>query len=412
MTPGRQRWTILSQYYRPEIGAPQLRLAAVARGLQDHGHEVRVVTGMPNYPTGRTDPGYRRRLTMRELIDGVEVRRCWLFPASGRGALGRLANYLSFTITSLFALLFGRRPDVLVVEGQPLTLGLVATVMRRIRGVPFVYIVPDLQVDVARQLGFVSSPQLLRWAEHLEDRTLRRAASVATVTRSFESRLIERGTDPERMTFLPNGADPKVMRPQPPDAGRRHAAGLGDRQVITYVGTFSPYHDLDTVLAAAARLAHDPDVVFWLLGQGSERPRLEALAATWGLENVVFGSADPDELAEIYALSDLALASLADIPVSRQMRLAKVFPALSCGVPVVLAGAGEGAELIDEAGCGRVVPPGDPGALATALTGLLADPELRSKQGRAGRELILRDYSWPDIIEQWIADLGDPTVRP
>jgi colanic acid biosynthesis glycosyl transferase WcaI len=293
-----------------------------------------------------------------------------------------------------------------------LTLGLVATAMRRIRGVPFVYIVPDLQVDVARQLGFVSSPQLLRWAEHLEDRTLRRAASVATVTRSFESRLIERGTDPERMTFLPNGADPKAMRPQPPDAGRRHAAGLGDRQVITYVGTFSPYHDLDTVLAAAARLAHDPDVVFWLLGQGSERPRLEALAATWGLENVVFGSADPDELAEIYALSDLAVASLADIPVSRQMRLAKVFPALSCGVPVVLAGAGEGAELIDEAGCGRVVPPGDPGALATALTGLLADPELRSKQGRAGRELILRDYSWPDIIEQWIADLGDPAARP
>ncbi|MEL7210472.1 MAG: glycosyltransferase, partial [Actinomycetota bacterium] len=200
MTGTRQRWTILTQFYRPEVGAPQARLSAVARGLQQHGHDVRVVTGMPNYPTGELADGYRRKPTLRETIDGVEVRRCWLYPASGRRTASRLANYLSFTVTSAVAVLLGPRPDVLVVEGQPLTLGLVGRALRRLRGVPYVYIVPDLQVDVALELGFVRSGRLLSAADRIERGTLQRAARVATVTRAFRSTLVERGADPEIAT--------------------------------------------------------------------------------------------------------------------------------------------------------------------------------------------------------------------
>ena len=129
VNPG-ERWLILTQYYAPELGAPQLRLRAVARELVRHGIDVEVLTGMPNYPAGVVHEGYRGRWRMRETIDGIPVRRTWLYPATGRSARFRLANYLSFTGTALVAALLGPRPDRMFVESQPLTLGLVAVLMK------------------------------------------------------------------------------------------------------------------------------------------------------------------------------------------------------------------------------------------------------------------------------------------
>src|SRR5262249_27801141 len=118
------RLLILTQYYAPESGAPAVRLGAMARELRPLGVGRRVLTGMHNYPTGRIQEGYRGRLTMTEEIDGVPVRRVWLYPASGRGAAKRLLNYLSFTAASAIALAFESTPDVIFVEAQPITLAL------------------------------------------------------------------------------------------------------------------------------------------------------------------------------------------------------------------------------------------------------------------------------------------------
>src|SRR5271165_6164796 len=145
MVKPQPRWLILTQYYAPEIGAPQIRLRALARNLQRLGVDVEVLTAMPNYPAGKIFPGYSGRWRMTEGIDGVSVKRTWVYTATGRSAPVRLANYLSFPITALFAVLFGPRPKMLFVEAQPLSLGFVAVLMRSLRGVPYIYNVPDLQ---------------------------------------------------------------------------------------------------------------------------------------------------------------------------------------------------------------------------------------------------------------------------
>src|SRR5690242_12777713 len=113
------RILILTQYYAPEPGAPSIRLRAMARELSRLGCEVRVLTGMPNYPTGKIHADYRGRLTMRETIDGVPVKRVWLYPATGRRALRRLLNYLSFTATSAVMLVTEPKADLVFVEAQP-----------------------------------------------------------------------------------------------------------------------------------------------------------------------------------------------------------------------------------------------------------------------------------------------------
>src|SRR5438876_2212181 len=97
------RWLILTQYFPPEIGATQVRLAALTKELERLGHDVEVVTGLPNYPTGHVFPGYQRKFHVREEQDGVSVQRVWLYPAVGAG-FRRLANYLSFAATALLPL--------------------------------------------------------------------------------------------------------------------------------------------------------------------------------------------------------------------------------------------------------------------------------------------------------------------
>src|SRR5919108_5376183 len=177
-TPGR-RWLILTQYYPPEIGAPQIRLRSVARELRRHGIEVEVLTALPNYPTGRIFSGYEGRWKVTENIDGIPVTRTWVYGGTGKSVPVRLVNYLSFTLTALVTALTCTRPDVMFVESQPLSLGLVAVLMKWLRKVPYIYNVPDLQVDVARQMGFMKSERALRLALMLENFFLRQSWKIS-----------------------------------------------------------------------------------------------------------------------------------------------------------------------------------------------------------------------------------------
>jgi len=286
----RPRWLVLTQYYAPEIGAPQIRLRSMVRELVRNGIDVEVLTAMPNYPAGRIFPAYKGRWRSVEAIDGVTVRRTWIYAGTGKAAHIRLANYLSFTLMAGLRTLFGRRPDVLFVESQPLSLGVVAVLMKWLRGVPYVYNVPDLQIDVARQLGFMRNEHVLRIALGMENLFLRQAWKISTVTHNFIDHFMRRGCPRSQLTFLPNGADTAFLTPQPPDAELMARWGLAGKKTFAYVGTHAFYHGLDTLIDAATALRDRQDIAFLLVGDGPERPRLKRLAEERGLANVVFGT--------------------------------------------------------------------------------------------------------------------------
>lgn len=380
-----------------------MRLRALARELQRNGMAVEVLTAMPNYPDGRTFDGYTGRVLMTERIDGIRVRRTWVSAGTGRSAFTRLRNYLSFTATALVAALTGPRPDVLFVESQPLSLGVIALLMKWLRGVPYVYNVPDLQVDVARQLGFIRNEVVLHAASVMETLFVRQARCVAVVTERFRDHFVARGVAADRVIFMPNGADTALLRPEPPCVALLDRWALHDKKVFVYYGTHAYYHGLGTLIAAAARLRHRPDIVFLMVGSGPERARLEAESARLCLPNVIFGGIRPDEATALHSIAWAALATLRDVPVARTMRLAKIFPALSCGVPVIHAAHGEGAELLTRNACGIVVPPEDPAMLADAIIQLADDRVLRDLLGRNGRSFVEREYDWRTIVARGLA---------
>jgi colanic acid biosynthesis glycosyl transferase WcaI len=400
------RWLVLTQYYPPEVGAPQIRLRALVNELHRRGIAVEVLTAMPNYPTGVVQPGYEGRWRVREVIDGVPVLRTWIYAGAGRSVLVRLANYVSFTVTGGLAAFCIRRPDVIFVEAQPLSLGIIAVLARWLRRVPFIYNVPDLQVQVARQLGFITDSRLLSAAAALERFIAKRSWKVSTVTQEFKAHFRREGVAERKITFLPNGADTGFLYPQPADVELSTRFDVRGRTVFLYVGTMAHYHGLDTLLAAAARLAGRKDLLFLMIGQGPERKRLEAIAREQRLANVVFADSPYEERRRLYSIAHASIAMFRDIPVARQMRPAKVFPSLSCGVPIVYAGAGETANLVTATGCGVAVAPEDPIALADAFVALAHDRPRRDAMGRAGRALVERDYAWPTIVDRWLGELG------
>jgi putative colanic acid biosynthesis glycosyltransferase WcaI len=171
------RVLILTQYFPPEHGAPQVRLAAFVRVLSHLGHEVEVATAMPNHPTGAIFDGYRGALYRREEWEGVPVHRVWVYASIGAG-WKRLMNYASFAATALVALLRARRPDYLFVESPPLFLSLPAMLAAMLWRVPMIFNVADLWPDTVRELGIIKGGPVLRAAERLERWTYRRATYV------------------------------------------------------------------------------------------------------------------------------------------------------------------------------------------------------------------------------------------
>jgi len=401
------RWLILTQYYPPEIGAPQIRLRSLTRVLRSVGLKVNVLTALPNYPAGKIFPKYVGRWRVREEIDGVPVQRTWVYAGTGRSAIVRLANYFSFTTTSLLAALTGPRPDILFVESQPLSLGIVGILMKSLRGVPYVYNVPDLQVSVAEQMGFLRNRTLLRIAKALEDFFLRESWTVSTVTHGFIDHFEQRGLPRAQLSFLPNGADTEFLRPQRPSQRLLDRWNLHGKKVFLYVGTHAYYHGLETLIEAAG-LLNDPGISVLMVGDGPERARLRQLSAEKGLNNVVFGESPYEEMDELYSIAYASVATLRKIGVAKDMRLSKIFPSLSCGKPVIYSGEGEAAELLQHNECGLVVEPENPQRLADAISRLAAEPSLQTRMGLAGRAFVEKEYSWSVIVTRWLSEIGVP----
>jgi glycosyltransferase involved in cell wall biosynthesis len=399
------RFLILTQYYPPEVGAPQVRLSSFARALMKRGHEVEVVTALPNYPEGRIFEGYRRRAATTEEIDGVRVRRVWLHAATGSG-IGRVLNYATFSATSLPALASMPRPDVVFVESPPPTLAVTGWLVAKRWGVPMVLNISDLWPDSALQLGLLREGATARGMRRLEAWAYRHADFITAVTEEIRRTLVsEKGVPREKILFLPNGVDVDVFRPMPPDRKLLGELGLADRRIVLTAGTIGYAHGIEVALDTA-ELLRDSPITFLIVGGGSERSRLTQLAAERRLSNVVFLDARPsEEIPPLYSIASIGLSTLRDSPLFEGTRPVRMLAAMACGKPVVYSGAGEGARMLLEAQAGVVVPPEDPMRLAAAITKMLDEIETAEDMGRRGRAFIEATLSWHAIVGTWLDDL-------
>lgn len=399
--------TVVTQYYPPERGAAQVRLGSIVADLVARGQRVDVVTALPNYPLGRIFDGWRRRPLQSAQEGGATVRRVWVWAAMGSGP-SRMANYGSFGVMSLLGLLTARRSRWVVVEYPTLFGALPAVLVARARRQRIAIIVADLWIDSIVEIGTLPDGRVIDLLRRVERWMLRRADAVTAVTEGVRDALVAKGVDPERLAWLPNGADTEMYRPCPPEPAVRARLGLRDGEhLFLYAGTHGYVHGLEVVLEAAGLLADEP-VRFVLVGDGSEKAALREQARRMGLANVEFlDPVSPEEVARLLSCATAGLATVRAGDVYRTIRSAKALPTMASGRPVVYSGDDEGSRLVGEIGAGMVTPPGDAVALADALRSLVQDPELCEQLGTKGRSWVVDHASWHHLVGVWLDRLDE-----
>jgi glycosyltransferase involved in cell wall biosynthesis len=399
------RLAILTQYYPPEIGAPQARLSALAREAVRRGHDVTVLTAMPSYPRGQVYDGYGG-LLRREQVEGLRVVRSFIYPTQKASFVHRMANYLSFVGSSALsgtALL--SRPDYLMVESPPLFLILSAYWLSRLKGARLIFNVSDLWPESAARLGVIAAGSpAYRLSERLESFAYHRSWLVTGQSRSILADINRRF--PTLSTYhLSNGVDSRVFGPERASSQARSLlAGEGQRCIALYAGLHGLAQGLDQVLEAARRLGPESALGFVLVGDGPEKQALVRQAAEYRLGNVRFLDPLPGhEVPPILASADIILVTLKTyIPGAVP---SKLYEAMASGRPVVLVAIGEAADIVREHEAGMVVEPGDSEGLAAALARLEARPDLRREMGDRGRRAAQQHFDRNDILARFLDHL-------
>lgn len=391
---------LLTQWYPPE---PGVLLQELAQTLQSKLHDVTVLTGFPNYPSGYLYRGYRLRLYQREVLAGVPVIRVPLYPSHGLSRIKRVLNYISFAVSSsILGFWLAPRPDVIFVYHPPLTIGMPAWILSRLWRIQFVYQIQDMWPETLSATGMIENPFLLSSVGRFARWIYAKASLILAISPGFKKNLIDKGVSSEKVRVISNWMEGGLTKSITPDAKLAHDLGLANRFNILFAGNIGEAQGLETVLEAAKLLKGHPGVQFVFVGDGTALPRLEKRAVDQLIANVRFlGRFPHNAMPGLYALADVLLVHLKDDPLFRITIPHKILNYMASGKPILAALAGDGANLVIEAGAGISCPPGRPEALAAAVRYFLAMPDdERKAMGDRGRQTVRIQFSREALIDK------------
>lgn len=384
------RLCILTQYFPPEMGAPQARLSELGERLATLGWSVEALTALPNYPTGRIYDGYSPFRTRVEQVGSIRTVRVPLYP-SRRGFVKRLGTYFSFAGSAIAnAPRLCTRPDLLLVESPPLFIGLAARYLSTHWRCPYVFNVSDLWPDSAIRMGVVKPGLATQLAERLELSFYRHAAGVTGQSDEIVESVRRRSPSTHAMVIT-NGVDPERFGRDKVDAAARALVGPEPGPVFMFAGLLGLAQGLEQILDLADDLPREVPGRFVLVGEGPARETLERRLAARPNGRVRLVPAQPRErIPALLAAADVAIITLGlSLPGAVP---SKIYEAMASSLPILLLADGEPARRVDEACCGLHASPGDrEGALAAGLR-LAMDEPLRVRLGAAGRSASETTY--------------------
>ena len=398
----------LTHYFPPEVNAPASRTFEHCRLWVREGHEVTVVTCVPNHPKGRPYPGYRNAFFQSETVEGIRVLRVWTYLAANEGFLKRTLNYVSYLVSVLAQVFRLPKPDVVVSTSPQFFCGLAGWPAARIKRAAWVLEIRDLWPDSILAVGALTNPGIIGMLKGIERKVYRTADRVAALTEPFRRHIIRCGADAGRVTVLPNGADLSRFQRVPRLNDVSDSLGLSDRFAVGYFGTHGMAHGLGTVLDAAERLASHKDVVLLLVGDGAERRRLEESKRRRGLDNVLMlGQVSKDRMPALLGSCDATMVLLIKNDLFKTVIPSKIFEAMALEKPIILGVEGESEGIVRQAECGICIEPENADALAQAVLTLKEDPERRRRLGENGRKYVEEYFDREVIARRYLDFLRD-----
>lgn len=396
------RVLIVAQYYAPESVGTPLIIRELALGLKERGHQVTVLTAFPNYPKRVIFDGYRRKLYMRETMEGIEVVRTYIYANPSNSNLSRIMNWGSFSVSALIGGVFARiKPDVVYSVAPPLSMGAASVLIAKAKKCPLVTNVMDLYPLIAVELGILKNRRLIRFFERMESYMYRNSRALVGISEGFRAHFMHRGVPVEGTHVVGNWADTDLIQPGPKDNEFRRAIGVGDNFTVLYSGGLTYNSNLEPLVEAAKALENEP-IRFVIVGEGVRKTDLVARARELDLKNFQFLPFQPFDLyAEVLRASDITVvalssaASLASVP-------SKVYKQMAAGRPVlaITQCGNELDRLVRAAKCGLQVEPDDSGAVVQALRWALAHRDEIERMGPNARAYVKQFHDRSLCISQ------------
>ena len=403
---------ILTQYFPPEIGAPQNRLYELALRLQKNGIDVSVLTAMPNYPQMKIHENYKGKCYCKETLNELKIHRAWIYVSQSKSIISRLLNYFSFVITAFFVGAFKlKKQDVLMVESPPLFLGITAYLLAKLKGAKLLFNVSDLWPESAEKLGIITNKTLLSMATKLEEFCYRKASLISGQTQGIVNNISERFPN-KKVYWLKNGVDINfydVNKNIEKNVWREENNYSTEDFILFYGGIIGHAQGLEVILNAAKKLEDHKNIKFILLGNGPEKENLLKLKDNLNLTNLEFFDAVPkSQMQRIITDTNASIIPLKRLDLFKGAIPSKIFENLALKKPIILGVEGEAEELFIKQGkCGVSFTPEDSEDLAKQILKLYNDRNLVAELGENGLKYVSENFNRDKIAKEFYSQISN-----
>ena len=394
------RILVVTQYFWPE----NFRVNDLVKEWVQRGHQVTVLTGVPNYPLGQVFDAYREQPGAFVAYEGAEIMRVPMLPR-GHGSFRLMLNYLSFVCSAcIFGpyRLRGRSADVIFVfEPSPVTVGLPAVLLGKIKKAPVVFWALDLWPETLAALGIVQSPRILGWIGHMVRFIYNRCALVLGQSRGFLGSIANYCNDKAKIRYFPSWAE-DVFAGEAVEAAAE-IPKMEDGFTVMFAGNIGEAQDMPSVLDAVEHLRDNTAIRWVIVGDGRKSEWLQSEIVRRGLQDQVLlpGRFPVERMPSFYVHADALLVSLRRDPVFNMTIPGKVQSYLMAGIPLLGMLDGEGAAVIRDAAAGLTCDAGDGAGLAQAVLTLAAmPPQQREQLGLNGRKYAQQEFGRVQLMDR------------
>jgi len=389
-----KRILLLTQWFNPELffkGVP------FAKELTKLGYEVQVLTGFPNYPSGKIYDGYKIKLYQREVIDGISVFRVPLYPSHDNKVLNRIANYTSFALSAAFIGFIGiKRPDIIYAYHPPATIGFPALFFRLLYRIPIVYDIQDLWPDTLAASGLKINKIVLFMIDNWCKFIYSQAAKIVVLSPGFREILIKRGVPEQKIEVVYNWCEEEHLKTTVRNEELAQTFGMTERFNVVFAGNIGKVQALSAVLDAARLLQNKlPKIQFVFVGSGIEVDMLKKKKSEQNLTNVCFLPWRPmSEIGDVLNLADVLFVHLKDDPLFQITIPGKTQAYMAAGRPILIGVRGDAAALVERAGAGLTCMPEDPLDIAQTVERFYNMPwEKLEQMGLNGKSFYNKELS-------------------
>lgn len=391
----------ITQYFHPEIGATTNRALANVRYLSKKGHDVTVLTEMPNHPKGIIFDGYKGRIFMTESMENFKIKRVWVFVRVKKNFITRLLFYISFAFMGTLSTTFGwGKYDVVYVTSPPLFVGIIGLALKFFfPKTKFIFEVRDLWPDAAVEMGELKNKHFRKFSYTLEKSLYRKADHIVAVTKRFKQKIIEKGYSGNKISVIRNGSD---LSFKPVDVSRelKEKFQIDKNFIVIYAGNLGIAQNLTIVLKAAEQLK-DENILFLIVGNGPEEALLKDYVKSHYLSNVIFiGEIAKENMSEYFSLADCGLIPLKNIKVFESTIPSKLFDYMSANLPIILGVKGEAKKILEQSETGICYKPDNIDDLVDKILYLKNNEHLLKKFSENGRKTVLEKFNRNKLAEK------------